>query len=112
MWERNLRFVTALIPNLIIVKKNGTLARLGEFGHSTSISLHSYSYIKTLLLFWTGILIFVNSKGNEEQRGKLRSSRNCGYSSGLREENYFRYELSRVSKYRRFEKAGFQFLNF
>ena len=28
--------------------------------------LHSYSYIKTLL-FWTGILIFVNSKGNEDQ---------------------------------------------
>ena len=33
------------------------------------IPLHSYSYIKTLLLFWTGILIFVNSKGNEDQRG-------------------------------------------
>ena len=40
------------------------------------IPLHSYSYIKTLLLFWTGILIFVNSKGNEDQRGKLWSSRN------------------------------------
>ena len=40
------------------------------------IPLHSYSYIKTLLLFWTGMLIFVNSKGNEDQRGKSRSSRN------------------------------------
>ena len=37
---------------------------------------HSYSYIKTLLLFWTEILIFVNSKGNEDHRGKSRSARN------------------------------------
>ena len=36
MWERNLLFVTALTPNLIIAKKNGTLARLGEFVHSTT----------------------------------------------------------------------------
>ena len=39
-------------------------------------SAFSCEYIKTLLLFWTGILIFVNSKGNEDQRGKSRSSRN------------------------------------
>ena len=76
------------------------------------IPLHSYSYIKTLLLFWTGILIFVNSKGNKDQQGKSQSSRNRGYSSGLREENYFRSELSGVSKYWRFEKVRFQFLNF
>ena len=38
--------------------------------------LHSYSYIKTLVLFWTGILIFVNSKGNGDQWGKSWSSRN------------------------------------
>ena len=76
------------------------------------ISLHSYSYIKTLLLFWTGIMIFVNSKGNKDQWGKSQSSSNLGYSSGLREEDYFRSELSRVLKYQRFEKAGFQFLNF
>ena len=41
------------------------------------IPLQSYSYIKTLLLFWTGILIFVNSKGNKDQREKSQSSRNC-----------------------------------
>ena len=36
------------------------------------IPLHSYSYIKTLLLFWTGILISVNSKETKisgENRG-------------------------------------------
>ena len=33
--------------------------------------LHSYSYIKTLLLLWTGIPIFINSKGNEDQQEKL-----------------------------------------
>ena len=33
--------------------------------------LHSYSYIKTLLLLWTGILIFINYKGNEDQQEKL-----------------------------------------
>ena len=40
------------------------------------IPLHSYSYIKTLLLFWTGILIFVSTlretKITRENRKKLR----------------------------------------
>ena len=35
------------------------------------IPLHSYSYIKTLLLFWTVILIFVNSKGKRRSAGKI-----------------------------------------
>ena len=47
MWERNLRFVTALIPNLIIVKKNGTLAR-PQGAHTSSVSVYGQNIKKCM----------------------------------------------------------------
>ena len=75
---------------------------------------YSYMYIKTLLLFRDWNPDFCKIQGKERSAGKIVEFEKLRvqYSSGLREENCFQSELSGVLKYRRFEKAGFQFLNF
>ena len=67
MWERSLCFVTALIPNLIIVKKNGILARLGEFVHSTTqLYLHQNTAV---VLDWK--TDFCKLQGKQRSAGKI-----------------------------------------